>query len=158
MKKPIGVIAFLTDIGYKDHYAASIIGVALNTCLDIKIVSITHGIPSFDIYEAAFILLASYRYFPKGTIFVVVVVPSADSSKNAILIVTKNYFFIGPDNGVLIAAGENDGIEQVLLLNKSEYFRNNVSATFPGRDIYTPVAAQLACGTPLQSLGTLSDP
>jgi len=74
---------------------------------------------------------------------VVVVVPGVGSSEKPVLVVTKNYFFVGPNNGVLVPAAEDDGIEDVLLLNKYECFRKPVSETFQGRDMSVPVAALL---------------
>ncbi len=146
LKQPNGVIAFLTDVGYVDSYAGSMEGVALSICLNVRVTCITHGIPSFDIYEAAFTLFNTYKYFPHGTIFVVVVVPGVGSSKKPILIVTRNYFFIGPNNGALITAAEGDDIEEVFVLDKYKYFRKPISETFQGRDMSSPIAAYLVCG------------
>ena len=157
MKHSNGVIAFLTDVGYVGSYAGSMEGVALSICPNVKIVDITHGIPSFDVHEAAFTLLSSYKYFPHGTILVVVVVPGVGSSEKPVLIVTKNYFFVGPNNGVLTVAAEDDGIEEAFILDKYGYFRKPVSETFQGRDMSTPIVAYLVCGVPLQELGSPMD-
>ena len=73
------------------------------------------------------------------------------------LIITKNYYFVGPDNGVLLAAAKDDGIEAIIELENEMYFRKPVSASFHGRDIFMPVAAWLACGVPPYTFGkTLS--
>jgi len=157
LKQPNGVIAFLTDVGYVDSYAGSMEGVALSICPNVRTTCITHGIPSFDVHEAAFTLLSSYKYFPHGTVFVVIVVPGVGSSEKPILIVTKNYFFVGPDNGVLMVAAEDDGIEEAFVLDKYGYFRKPVSETFQGRDMSTPIAAYLVCGVSPQELGSPID-
>jgi len=154
MKKPCKVIALLTDFGYEDPYVAVMKGVALDICPDVKIVDISHSIKSFDIEEAAFKLLISYKYFPQGTIFVVVVDPGVGSERLPLLIVTRNYYFVGPDNGVLMAAAEDDGIKTVIKLENELYFRKPVSASFHGRDIFTPVAAWLACGVKPEAFGS----
>ena len=114
MQKPSGIIAFLTDVGSLDPYSATMDGVALGICPSAKLVKITNSIPSFDIRRASIELLLTYRYFPPGTVFVVVVVPGVGNSIRPILIVTKNYFFVDPDNGILIAAAEDDGIEDAI--------------------------------------------
>lgn len=157
MHRPCRVIGFITDFGTLDPYVAAMKGVALDICPDIRLVDITHDVPSFDIERAAFILLTAYRYFPRGTVFVVVVDPGVGGQRRAIAIATKNYYFIGPDNGVLVPAAEDDGVERVVVLDNDLYFRKPVSASFHGRDIFTPVAAWLACGTPLELLGTRVD-
>ncbi len=148
----------MTDFGTVDPYVAAMKGVALDICPEAKLVDITHEIPSFDIDRAAFTLLTVYRYFPRGTVFVVVVDPGVGSQRRAIAIATKNYYFIGPDNGVLILAAEDDGIERVVALDNELYHRKPVSASFHGRDIFTPAGAWIACGTPIELLGSRIDP
>ncbi len=158
MHPPSGVIAFLTDFGYRDPYVAAMKGVALLINPSAKLVDVTHEIPSFDVDAGAFTLLASYRYFPPGTVFVVVVDPGVGSARRAIAIATRNYYFVGPDNGVLIPAAEEDGIELVVELKNPEYWRHPVSASFHGRDVFTPVAAWISRGVPLRCLGSEVDP
>ncbi len=146
-------MAYLTDVGLMDPYAGSIKGMTLRFCVDAEIVDITHDIQSFDVAGASFILLLTYRYFPHGTVFVVVVVPGVGASERPILIVSKNYYFVGPDNGVLLSAAEDDGIEHVLSLSNVPHFNDKVTKTFHGRDIFAPAAAMLICGMPPESLG-----
>ncbi len=160
MKPPCGVVAFLTDFGTKDPYVAAMRGVALSINPRVVLVDVTHEIPSFDIDEAAFTLLTSYRYFPPGTVFVVVVDPGVGSGRRALAIATRNYYFVGPDNGVLLPAAQDDGVELVVELTNPEYWRHPVSASFHGRDIFTPVAAWITLGVPLRAFGrvlTLED-
>ncbi len=157
MKKPVGVIALLTDVGECEPYSASIKGVILNLCLRAHIIDISNSIPSFDINEAAYILLTAYEFFPPGTIFIVVVVPGVGDLERPLLIITRNYYFVGPDNGVLIPAASSDEIEEIFLLNKNEYYFNRHAQTFHGRDIYASIAARLICGNSIDSLGELID-
>ena len=157
MHPPSGVIAFLTDFGYRDPYVAAMKGVALSINPSAKLVDVTHEVPSFDVDTGAFTLLASYRYFPPGTVFVVVVDPSVGSARRAIAIATRRYYFVGPDNGVLIPAAEEDGIELAVELSNPEYWRHPVSASFHGRDIFTPAGAWISRGVPLRCLGRVVD-
>jgi len=152
------IIAFLTDFGTKDPYAAAMKAVALSIAPNVRLVDITHEIKPFDIEEASFTLLAAYQYFPPGTIFVVVVDPGVGSGRRPILIETQNYFFIGPDNGVLVPAAEEDGIKRVIVLDNPRYHRHPVSASFHGRDIFTPAAAWLVRGIPPHELGSETSP
>ena len=73
------VVALLTDFGTRDHYAGTMKGVVLGICPDATLVDITHDIPPHDLLTATLELAASYRYFPAGTIFLVVVDPGVGS-------------------------------------------------------------------------------
>ncbi|MGC8598103.1 MAG: SAM-dependent chlorinase/fluorinase, partial [Thermocladium sp.] len=105
----MAIITLLTDFGIKDHFVASMKGVILGINPEAKIIDITHDVPKFDVMRAALILRATYKWFPSGTIHVVVVDPGVGTSRKSIVIQTKNYFFIGPDNGVLSLAADDDG-------------------------------------------------
>lgn len=146
MEKPCGVVAVLTDFGYEDYYVAAMKGVILDTCRDVRIVDVTHSVRSFNLHQAAFTLYAAYRYFPAGTIFLVVVDPGVGSGRKALLVVSRRYYFIGPDNGILMPAAKHDGIEKVHLIENDIYFRKPVSRSFHGRDVFAPIAARIACG------------
>jgi S-adenosylmethionine hydrolase len=91
-------------------------------------------------------LYQAYRYFPKKTVFVVVVDPGVGSKRKPILVETRDYFFVGPDNGVLTMALEEQRVRRVIHLTQAKYFLHPVSRTFHGRDIFAPVAAHLAKG------------
>ena len=153
MRDANGIVAYLTDVGTRDPYAGSVKGATLSECRDVKLVDITHNVRSFDIDEAALTLLLTYKYFPPGTVFVAVVVPGVGPSEEPVLVVSKNYFFVGPNNGVLAPAATDDGVEEVIMLNTAPRFKEGVAGTFHGRDVYAPVAAMLACGTQPTKLG-----
>jgi S-adenosylmethionine hydrolase len=97
------VIALLTDFGTRDHYAGTMKGVALGICPDITFVDISHEVPPHDVVAGALELAAAYRYFPAGTIFLVVVDPGVGSIRRGIAADTGDYKFVAPDNGVLTA-------------------------------------------------------
>jgi S-adenosylmethionine hydrolase len=128
-------------------------GAILSVCADARIIDITHKIPAHDIHTAAFTLLASYQTFPRGTIHVAVVDPGVGSNRKPILIQSENYFFIAPDNGLLSYVAERENKIKVFHLTNEKFFRQPVSATFHGRDVFAPVAAQLACGVEAKELG-----
>ncbi len=153
MLKPCGVITLLTDFGLNDPFVGIMKGVIYNINPQAKIVDLTHNIESYSIRQAALILLASYKYFSKGTIHVVVVDPGVGGKRKAIAIETTNYYFIGPDNGVLLPAAKDDGIVKIINLSNKTFFLNPVSYTFHGRDIFAPCAAYLSLGINIDTFG-----
>lgn len=139
-------IALLTDFGFVDNFVGVMKGVILKINSDINIVDISHAIEPHNITEAAFLLKSSYKYFQKGTIFLTVVDPGVGSERNPIIARTKNYLFVGPDNGVLSLAVKEDGIERIIKIENKRYFLKPVSDSFHGRDIFAPIAAYLSQG------------
>ena len=151
MRKPI--ITLLTDFGTKDYYVASMKGVILSINPDCTIVDITHEVIPHDIRGAALILANTYSYFPKGTIHLSVVDPGVGSSRKPVLLVTPNYFFVGPDNGLFTLVTQREEVKQAVALTRKEYFLPKVSMTFHGRDIFAPVAAHLSLGISPNAFG-----
>jgi S-adenosylmethionine hydrolase len=151
MGKP--TITLLTDFGIKDHYVASMKGVILSINPQCTLIDITHQVNPQDIQEGAFILANSYSSFPKGTIHLSVVDPGVGGRRKPILLVTKNYFFVGPDNGLFTLVAQRERVERVIILTQQKYFLPRLSGTFHGRDIFAPVAAHLSLGTEPNAFG-----
>jgi S-adenosylmethionine hydrolase len=147
------VIALLTDFGTRDHYAGTMKGVVLGICPDATLVDITHDIAAHDVLGGALELAAASRYFPAGTIFLVVVDPGVGSSRRGIAADTGEYKFVAPDNGVLTAVLEEHPPKRIVELTERKYARPTVSRTFEGRDRFAPAAAWLAKGIDLAALG-----
>ncbi|MEE8586809.1 MAG: SAM-dependent chlorinase/fluorinase, partial [Acidobacteriota bacterium] len=110
-------------------------------------------VASHDLLEGAFTLLCSYSCFPPRTIHLVVVDPGVGSERKSILVVTENYYFIGPDNGVLSLVYEKEKVSRVISIEAEHHFRQPVSPTFHGRDIFGPVAGNLARGIQPEKFG-----
>jgi S-adenosylmethionine hydrolase len=151
MRNPI--ITLLTDFGLKDPYVASMKGVMLSINPQCTLVDITHQVNSHDIKEGAFILAQTYSTFPKGTIHLAVVDPGVGSPRKPILLVTKKYFFVGPDNGLFTLPSRSERVKQAVLLTNQKFFLSKVSSTFHGRDIFAPVAAYLSLGVKPEAFG-----
>jgi hypothetical protein len=147
------VIALLTDFGTRDHYAGTMKGVALGICPDAAFVDITHDIAPHDVLGGALELSASYKYFPAGTIFLVVVDPGVGSARRPLAAEAGGYRFVAPDNGVLTLAFRDAPPKRVVELTERRYARPTVSRTFEGRDRFAPAAAWLAKGIDLSGLG-----
>ena len=97
-------IALLTDFGTHDWFVGTMKGVIASIAPKATVIDLCHDIPPGDVKAGAFALLASYRYFPRGTIFVAVVDPGVGGPREAMLAEAHGNFFIGPDNGVLAYA------------------------------------------------------
>jgi S-adenosylmethionine hydrolase len=147
------IITLLTDFSTKDPYVASMKGVILNINPHCTLVDITHEVRPHDIEEGAFILANTYSYFPKGTIHLSIVDPGVGGRRKPILLVTQNYFFIGPDDGLFTLVAQREKVKQVVVLTKQKYFLPKVSKTFHGRDLFAPVAAHLSLGIKPDAFG-----
>lgn len=147
------VISLLTDFGLADGYVGIMHGIILSICPDAQIVDISHGIAAQDVRHAAYVLYISYPYFPKDTVHVVVVDPGVGSERRAIAIRTPVGHFVAPDNGVLSYVLAHEQVLEAVELTNSRYWLPRVSATFHGRDIFSPVGAHLLRGVPVSELG-----
>lgn len=151
MARPI--VGLLSDFGTKDHYAGTMKAVVLGICPDATLVDISHDVPAHDLRAAAIELAACYRYFPPGTIFLVVVDPGVGSARRGIAAEAGEYRFVAPDNGVLTAVFREVAPKRVVELTERRYARPTVSRTFEGRDRFAPAAGWLAKGVELSALG-----
>ncbi|MGB7763286.1 MAG: SAM-dependent chlorinase/fluorinase [Bryobacteraceae bacterium] len=150
MRKPI--VTLTTDFGLRDHYVGAMKGVILGICPQAQIVDISHEVTPFQISEGAFLLAQACSCFPPRTVHVAVVDPGVGTARRPILVEAAGQYFVAPDNGVLamIYAAQPHKVRAV---SNQRYFRQPVSRTFHGRDIFAPVAAHLAAGLAAPRLG-----
>ena len=153
--KKRAVISLTTDFGLRDPFVGVMKGVILNINPSAMIVDISHEITNHDLLEAAFILYSSYKYFPPGTIHLVVVDPGVGTSRRPLLVVSDNYRFIAPDNGVLSYIYREEPLKEVIAITAEQYFLPQISHTFHGRDVFAPVAAWLSTGIDPRKFGEL---
>ena len=148
-------VLFLTDFGVKDGAVAACKGVMLSIAPEARIVDLTHDVPPYDIEIAGEVIEQALPFYPTGTVAVAVVDPGVGSERKAIAVLTKRgHVLVGPDNGLFTLVMQAEGVERAVELRNRRYFRaEQTSFTFHGRDIFAPVAAHLAVGTPLDSLG-----
>lgn len=146
-------VTLTTDFGLNDSYVGQVKGVILKINPNINLIDITHQIPAWDILRGAFVLNSFYKYFPKGTIHLVVVDPTVGGKKKDLLIQTKDYFFVGTDNGVFSFIYESEGIKEILEIKNDKFFLNKESSTFHARDIFGPVVAYLSWGVEISQFG-----
>jgi len=149
----VNLITLTTDFGTRDWFVGAMKGAMLNVNPDAILVDLAHEVAGGDIRGGAFSLMAGYPFFPKGTVHVAVVDPGVGGPRQAIVVQTANYFFVGPDNGVLSFALARERIKSIRRLENEDYFRKPVSRTFHGRDIFAPVAAYLSRGVSVEAFG-----
>jgi S-adenosylmethionine hydrolase len=142
-------IVFQTDFGLKDGAVSAMKGVAMGVSPTLRLFDLTHEIPAYNIWEAAYRLEQTALYWPKGTVFVSVVDPGVGTDRKSVVVKTKSgHFFVGPNNGSFTLVAESLGIQEVRRQNSQS------SYTFHGRDVYAYTAARLAAGViPLAQVG-----
>jgi S-adenosylmethionine hydrolase len=151
--RKIPVITLLTDFGLQDEYVGVMKGVIFSINPDVHLVDITHNITRHDARQAALTICASFRYFPKGSIHVIVVDPGVGGKRRVICVKQEDHFFVAPDNGVLTMVIQDKKVEKICTITNHKYFLKPVSDTFHGRDIFAPVAARLSKGLDMLRLG-----
>lgn len=151
------LITLTTDFGYQDSFVGIMKGVIFAINPDAHVIDLTHGVPPHNVMAGALILQHSIRYFPPGTIHVVVVDPDTGTSRRPILIEFDGSFYIGPDNGVLSVALERKQPSSITLLSNPSFQLFPISKTFHGREIFAPVAAHLSLGVPATEFGEKLD-
>jgi len=158
------IITLTTDFGYKDYFVGSMKGVILGINPHAQVIDISHEVEPYNVTAAAYLIKASYLYFPKGTIHVVVVDPGVGSTRRSILVEKNGSYFVGPDNGVFSYIYQEAQKIRIVHLTSQEYFLNPTTQrvpgpTFQGRDIFAPVAAWLSKGIDPLKLGEqIQDP
>ena len=157
------VISLMTDFGIKDGTVGVMKGVIWGICPTAQISDLSHMIQAQNIHEAAYHFARSIPYFPKDSVHVVVVDPGVGTRRRPMAAKIGDWFYVGPDNGSITGLLERAESQkwswEFVELDQKEYWLQNVSHTFHGRDIFSPVAAHLANGIPLHELGApITDP
>jgi hypothetical protein len=154
------VVALLSDFGQRDHYVAAMKGVLYGSLPDAHVIDISHDVTPGDVVEGAWILAAAWRDLPANTVTVAVVDPGVGSERRPIGIRIRGRMAVGPDNGLLELVSRDPGDARDALaveLTVRALWRHPISPVFHGRDIFVPIAAALAAGTPLREVGDAID-
>ncbi len=147
--KPSGIITTTTDFGHKGPFTAIMKGVILTRFPDANVIDLIHDIPAQWPPEAGFWVSAAYLYFPRGTIHLAIVDPGVGTGREILLVQADEHLFIAPDNGLLGRLLDQNPEAKVYHLSASAADVLGLatpSNTFHGRDIFAPVAAELAAG------------
>ena len=147
------LIALLTDFGTRDWYVACLKGVIAGICPRARLIDITHDIPPQDVTAGALNVAAAAPWLPPKTILVCLVDPGVGTARPLLAAQADEQIFLGPDNGLLSLVLARAGRRTLIRLTNPAYWLKDISRTFHGRDILAPVAAHLARGVRLASLG-----
>ncbi len=147
--KPSGLITLTTDFGHEGPFVGVMKGVIWGRFAEARLVDLTHEILAHWPAEAGFWLSRSHRYFPHGTVHVAVVDPGVGTSRSNLVVQADGHLFLAPDNGLLapvVARAKEALIVRMSAASLGRLGIHRPSATFHGRDVFAPVAAELAAG------------
>src|SRR3954454_3176611 len=154
------VLTFLTDYGLLDEFVGICHGVIARVAPEVRVIDVTHGIPRHDVRAGALVLGGALPYTPPG-VHLAVVDPDVGGRRRGVALrcAEEDRLLVGPDNGLLTLAAERfGGVVEAVEIGRSPHRLEPVSATFHGRDIFSPVAARLAAGDALAGAGDPMDP
>jgi S-adenosylmethionine hydrolase len=149
----MAIVTLCTDFGTRDEYVGVLKGVILSVNPSATIVDLSHRIPPQDVVAAAYMLCASYIYFPEGSVHTAIVDPGVGTARAIVAARFQGHMFLAPDNGLLPLMFCGAEPAEVVQVDNQDLFRQPVSRTFHGRDIFAPVAAHLAKGIELKAVG-----
>jgi S-adenosyl-L-methionine hydrolase (adenosine-forming) len=149
----IPIITLTTDFGLNDHFIGAMKGVILGIAPEAQIVDISHAVQPFDILDGALTISQAYSYFPSETVHMVIVDPGVGTTRRPIILTGDRHIFVAPDNGVLSLVYAREERISVRHVTAEHYFLQPRSNTFHGRDIFSPVAANLAKGVQSDRFG-----
>ncbi|MDP8222738.1 MAG: SAM-dependent chlorinase/fluorinase [Candidatus Lernaella stagnicola] len=149
------ILTLTTDFGLADGYAGAMKGVILSRAPRANVVDISHEVPPHDVLHGAFVLFQAAPFFPPDTVHVAVIDPGVGTARRGIVVAHRRHFFVGPDNGVFSPFLDEQAV--VYELADPDLWLPDPSATFHGRDLFAPAAAQLATGLPPAECGPRVD-
>jgi len=159
--RPSGVITVTTDFGHKGPFAGVMKGVILTRFPQARVVDLGHDIPAHWPPEAGFWLSRAYRYFPEGTVHLAIVDPGVGTDRDILVAEHDGHVFMAPDNGLLdavLSSGESGPVYVLELSRLTDLGLGEPSLTFHGRDVFAPIAAEIAAGRlPPTNSGRRSD-
>jgi S-adenosylmethionine hydrolase len=154
-------LVIMTDFGVKDGAVSAMKGVAYQVDPRLSVADLTHEIPPYNIWEGAYRLQQTYKYWPPGTVFVTVVDPGVGSERRSVaLVANSGHVFVGPDNGLFTLIEAEQGLRSARVIDegKQRLKGSEESNTFHGRDLYVYVGARLASGRlAVEDVGPVSD-
>jgi len=151
------IITLLTDFGWGDGHIGAMKGVILRINPDCRIIDLAHQGTSHDVIGVALVLGQTYAFYPPGTIHLVVVDPGVGGVRKPLVLQTRDYLFVGPDNGCFTLVLKQEQEVRAYELAEQHFRLPRVSQTFHGRDIFAPAAAHLSLHIRPEEMGPAVD-
>jgi S-adenosylmethionine hydrolase len=152
-------VTFTSDYGLDDVFVGVCKGVVAQIAPHVHVLDVCHLVTAQDVEQGATSLAAAIPYLPVAVHLALVDPMHGASSRGVVVETTDGSLLVGPDNGILsLAWDKRGGIARVHGMANPTLWRETVHATFRGRDIFAPIAAHLANGTPLEEVGPAIDP
>lgn len=153
----MSLVALITDFGERDYYVGALKGVLLTRAPQTVVVDVTHEVPSYDALHGAFILRQVWSWFPPDTVFLAVVDPGVGTERRVLAGRYDGRCVVAPDNGLVTLLHQDMPCDVVVRVDTGLTPQKGEAATFHGRDVMAPVAAELALGKAIGSLGEAVD-
>jgi S-adenosyl-L-methionine hydrolase (adenosine-forming) len=144
-----GLVTLTTDFGWREPFVGIMKGVMLARVPTLRFVDMAHEVSAFQPIEAGFWMSRAVRYFAPGTLHVAVIDPGVGTPRDLIVALVGGQAILAPDNGLLAPLAARGGVDRIIRINPTrlvQYGVSDISATFHGRDIFAPLAAELAAG------------
>lgn len=144
-----GIVTLTTDFGWREPFVGIMKGVMLARAPELRFIDMAHEVSAFQPIEAGFWMSRAVRYFAPGTLHVAVIDPGVGTPRDLVIALANEQAMLAPDNGLLAplaARGHIDRIVRVNITRLVQYGVSDISATFHGRDVFAPLAAELAAG------------
>ncbi|MGE5210971.1 MAG: S-adenosyl-l-methionine hydroxide adenosyltransferase family protein [Acidobacteriota bacterium] len=159
MGRRYDTVSFLSDFGTSDEFVGVVHSVIRDLAPHVRVIDLTHGVAPFDVRGGSLALARSISYVASGVVLAVVD-PGVATQRRAIAVEVAGGegVLVGPDNGLLApAVALAGGAERAVELTNTDFHLPAPGATFAGRDVFAPAAAQLCNGVDLAELGDLID-
>ncbi|HEX6636394.1 MAG TPA: SAM-dependent chlorinase/fluorinase, partial [Steroidobacteraceae bacterium] len=144
-----GVVTLTTDFGWREPFVGIMKGVMLARAPELRFVDMAHEVSAFQPIEAGFWMSRAVRYFAPGTLHVAVIDPGVGTPRDLVIALSSGQAVLAPDNGLLAPLATRGHIDQLVRVNMTRLVQfgvSDISATFHGRDVFAPLAAELAAG------------
>ncbi len=149
----MAVISLTTDFGTRDEYVGVLKAVICGINPQALVIDITHHIAPHDVAGAAFMLKSTFTWFPIASIHVAVIDPGVGGTRAIVAARVAGHYLIAPDNGLLAPLIDEYGVDELIAVQTRAFFKQPLSRTFHGRDIFAPVAAHLSLGVAMRDFG-----
>jgi hypothetical protein len=139
-------VTLTTDWKQHDFYIGMIKGRLTSSCPNIRIIDLSHDIPSFNIHHAAFVVRHSFSFFPSGTIHLILVNSESNLISRLLVVEYNSHIFVLPDNGII-------GLLFSSTPERAYEVKFNSQGSFASLDCFSNIVKKLSSGNPIETIG-----